>query len=153
MIDERAGATFDERPGAADETLADREDQSRQAGRKKQKTQPHGERREHPLRHARKRRRGDGRNRRERDRNRYQKPNRLAVSGDVIEELDQPRRRLARRGHCRRVERDHRRCHDDDAHQCADGEPQRGTPFRRHGGFGRARKQRERPGDVGAQPV
>src|SRR5437588_464423 len=34
MIDERAGATFDERPGAADETLADREDQSRQAGRK-----------------------------------------------------------------------------------------------------------------------
>src|SRR5262252_9783078 len=57
-VDERVRTALDERPRAADQALADGEDQARQTDRKEQETEPHGERGEHALRHARQRWRG-----------------------------------------------------------------------------------------------
>src|SRR5215831_13895846 len=55
-VDERVRTSLDKRSSAADQAFPDREDQARQTDCEEQKPEPHGDRSEHALGHARKRR-------------------------------------------------------------------------------------------------
>src|SRR6266516_6613074 len=70
-VNERVRTSLDKRSRAADQALPDGEDQARQTDRKEQKPEPHRDRSEHALGHARKRRRGEQRDRGKRKRDRH----------------------------------------------------------------------------------
>ena len=152
-IAERIQATPDKRSGASDQSLRDRKHQARQADGDEQKAEPNGDRSQHALGHARKRRRGGERKRGKRKRDGHQEPNRFAGVGHAIEGFDQPFGQALRRGDRRRVDRDHRppgNCND---HDDADAQAKRRTPQPDRSGSRLAPEERKIPGGVEPRPL